>query len=231
MEKMIYLLWKPDNGAENWEQQLATNAIPAMQAAGTRQLRLNLADGDVAAGRSMRLATGELPLPDAMLSVWLDSAHYRNKVESVLLPLTRRVAGYTVCESEPLVNTRHPAPYGTRTHGLNHVVFLQVPSHLSREEWLTLWQDQHTTVAIETQQTFGYRQNLVVRRLTADAPAIDAIVEENFPPAAITDQNAFYRQDAQGELAINQKLMYQSCKRFIDFSKMARLPTSEYNFQ
>jgi len=45
---------------------------------------------------------------------------------------------------------------------------------------------------METQATFGYVQNRVVRPLTDGAPAIDAIVEELFPTEAMHDIHAFY---------------------------------------
>ncbi len=45
---------------------------------------------------------------------------------------------------------------------------------------------------METQATFGYVQNRVLRALTDDAPHVDAVVEELFPSAAMHDIHAFY---------------------------------------
>ena len=53
--------------------------------------------------------------------------------------------------------------------------------------------------AIETQSTFGYVRNEIVRALTPDAPRWHAIVEENFPLGALTDPAVFY--DAAGDPA------------------------------
>lgn len=231
MEKLVYLLWKPADAGTGWHDGLRTSLVSPLHSAGASRIRFCLDDDAVSAGAGMRLATSDLPLPDAVLSFWLDSACRRQAVEVLLSPWTDRMTGYLVCESEPIPNSLHTAADGERTEGVNHLVFLQIPPRLGREEWLALWQDQHTQVAIDTQQTFGYRQNLVTRKLSADGPDIDAIVEENFPPAAISDQNAFYRQESQEMLAANQKRMYQSCKRFVDFDRMARLPTSEYNYK
>lgn len=229
MEKLVYLLWRDAaHPPAAWFDALRTQRAPALQAAGARQLRLNLADGDVAPAAAMRLAP-EPPLPDALVSFWLDSASQRDAVEQCLQQDTARLAGYVVAESEPLRNTQYPAAPGTRTTGMNHVVFLRIPAHLTREQWLERWLVHHTPVAIETQENFGYRQNLVVRPLTAGAPAIDAIVEENFLPAAMVDQDAFYRRNSPAQLKENQKRMFASCSTFIDFAQLARLPTSEYN--
>jgi hypothetical protein len=230
MEKLVYMLWKPTNGATNWDLSLRSELAISLRDAGARNLRLNLADIDVADAAVMRLASSEIPLPDAVVTFWLDSACLRTPVESLLRVCSARLAGYSVCESEPLVNTLCQSPDATRCTGMNHIVFLQVPPRLQRHEWQELWLERHTHVAIETQQTFGYRQNIVVRALIADSPPIDAIIEENFPSEAITDQNAFYRQDTPEQLRDNQKRMYQSVRQFIDMDRMARLPTSQYEF-
>lgn len=235
MEKMIYLLWQNDTTdpqaavKPNWHPSLRECLVPELQAAHASRLRLNLADNDIAPALPMRLTT-QPPAPDALVSFWLNSANERSAIESILARYAARMAGYTVCESEPLPNTQYPADNGARTFGMNHVVFLQIPAHLSREEWQQLWLEEHTPIAIDTQQTFGYRQNIVVRTLTPGAQVFDAIVEENFPPAAMTDQNAFYRDETPEQLKMNQQKMFASCKRFIDFKRMDRLPTSEYNY-
>jgi hypothetical protein len=230
VEKLIYLLWKPDNIIEtDWHKTLSHNLIPDLREMAASRFRLNLSDMDVAGAASMRM-TNQPPLPDAILSFWMSSANHRHAAEKSLLTLAARIAGYSVCESEPLPNTLYPVAEGERGFGMNHVVFLQEPDRLTREQWLGIWLESHTKIAIDTQQNFGYRQNIVIRKLTDDAPDWNAIVEENFPPEAINDQNAFYRQGSPEQLVENQKLMYQSCKRFIDFDKMGRLPTSEYNF-
>lgn len=231
MEKLVYLLWKPDTHSDiEWHAALSNNTINTLRANGAKQFRLNLVDDDISGAASMRM-TNQPPLPDAMLSFWLSSAHCRLACETIMSAISKKMAGYSVCESEPLPNTSFPAAYGKRCYGMNHIVFLQIPPRLSRNEWLEIWLESHTQEAINTQQTFGYRQNIVVRSLTDNAPLIDAIVEENFPPAAITDQNAFYRNSSAQELASNQKRMFKSCMRFIDFDKMSRLPSSEYNFK
>ena len=137
---------------------------------------------------------------------------------------------YLVAEAEPLVSQRkHPAAPGDRGYGMCQVVFFSKPSHLSREDWLALWQGSHTQVAIDTQSTFGYRQNLVVHPVGEDTPAFDAIVEENFPPEAMSSDHAFY--DTGGdETLLGQRMtaMMESCSRFIDFESIDVVPMSEY---
>ena len=120
---------------------------------------------------------------------------------------------------------------GRRLEGMCQIVFLQKPPRLSYEEWITVWQGSHTQVAIDTQSTFGYRQNVIVRALTYAAPHYSAIIEENFPAAAMTSPHAFY--DAVGDDArykANLKAMMDSCARFIDMDRIDVVPTSEYNW-
>lgn len=72
-------------------------------------------------------------------------------------------------------------------------------------------------------------QNLVVRPLTFGAPPYDAIVEEDFPEAAMTSVHAFY--DAVGDdakLKRNVDAMMQSCARFIDGGTVDVVVTSQY---
>ena len=110
-----------------------------------------------------------------------------------------------------------------------HVVFMSPPSTMETQQWLAVWKDSHTQVAIDTQSTFGYRQNLVVRLLSEDAVPCHAIVEENFPPEAMTSDHAFYATGGdEAVLQKNMTAMMESCSRFIDFQKIDVIPMSEY---
>ena len=141
-----------------------------------------------------------------------------------------RKTTYLVAEAEPLINQQaHPTVPGERMYGMCHVVFLSTPEGMSQENFLATWKDSHTQVAIDTQSTFGYRQNVVVRRLGEDTPYCDVIVEENFPPEAMADDHAFYATG--GDEAILKKHMTEmgeSCTRFIDFGTIDVIPMSEY---
>jgi len=85
-----------------------------------------------------------------------------------------RLGAYLVTESVPL--TAPAVESGSRTTGLANIVLLGRPAGLDQATWLTRWQRDHTSVAIEAQATFGYTQNWVVRTLTPDAPGIEGIV-------------------------------------------------------
>jgi hypothetical protein len=138
------------------------------------------------------------------------------------------LAAYLVTESEPLPDAS-PAPPGERTRGFANLAFLRRPAALERVTWLSRWQDDHTHVAIETQSTFRYVQDVVVRPLTDGAPPVDGIVEECFPIEALTDLHAFF--DAVGDddrLARNLGRMNDSVSAFGANEAIDVVPTSEY---
>jgi hypothetical protein len=180
--------------------------------------------------RLIRLVATE-PQMEAVVSMWVDSANdaLRRPFEDLLHGAADRIAGYLVTESEPLPNSAHPAPPGERTFGFANLAFLRRPAALPYDEWLDLWLNHHTQLAIDTQSTFGYVQNVVVRRLTADGPPFDAIVEELFPPDALTDLHSFFDADDDDEkLSRNMALMDESTTRFGANQSVDVVPTSRY---
>ena len=230
MQKVIYLLWQREQDSfETFAEQLRGTA-DRLQALGAHSLQLNLDDAEVAPAAGLRQQQAG-PLPQATLSFWLASAvgEFRRPFDEALRAICARLDGYLVCESEPIRNTRFPTQPGRRTHGFSQLAFLQRPPRLTQDAWLDTWQNHHTRVAIDTQDNFQYVQNLVVQVLTPGAAPLAAIVEECFPPAAMSDPQAFF--DAVGDEAKFQRnvaVMMDSCHRFIDFDQLNVLPSSQY---
>jgi len=231
MEKLMYVLWKPtEESNETFKSKILQHAMHALRDAGSQHIRLTISDDAVSPAQKLFIRSTQ-PSPDAVISFWLNSAIARQPLENILQAYASRISGYLVTESEPLRNEKYPSTTGQRTYGMNQVVLLRRPSRLNVEEWIDIWHNSHTQVALETQSTFGYRQNVVARPLTHNALAIDAIVEENFPPEAMNSAHAFYR--AAGDDALmkkNRSEMFASVQRFIDFDQLDCLPMSEYNF-
>lgn len=229
MEKLMYAVWKsPGQDNNQFRDVLLRELAPQMLAAQVRKLQINVVDDDVASAGGLRIVATK-PAIDGMISLWVDSAVFRQPIEGLMAQYTGRYAGYLVTESEPICNTAHPSADAERTQGMAQVVFLQKPSRLDYQTWIDTWHGSHTQIAIDTQSTFGYRQNVIVRALTYAAPHYDAIVEELFPAEAMSDPGAFY--DAVGDEALckeRQTIMVESCARFIDFDKLDCIPTSEY---
>jgi hypothetical protein len=105
---------------------------------------------------------------EAVVSVWVDTVMdaVRHPIETTLGAVAAKSAGYLVTESVPLRNTTRVAAPGDRTDGFANLAFLRRPERLTREAWLDAWQNGHSQLAIDTQSTFGYTQNVVVRPLT-----------------------------------------------------------------
>jgi len=231
MEKLVYPLWKPAPQAADDFRDVLVGQLGSQlaQLEAVHGVRVTVADSAVAPAAG-RLMVSHSPPPDAVLSMWVDDAGAAADWLPLVDALVERRTGYLVAEAEPLVNQRaHPSAPGERVHGMCHVVFMSRPAELDRDAWLSIWKDSHTSIAIDTQSTFGYRQNVVVRRLTEDALYCDAIVEENFPPEAMSSDHAFYNTD--GDEALLQRhmtAMMESCARFIDFGKIDVIPMSEY---
>lgn len=232
MEKVVYALWRPEReSVEAFSGRLLEDLAPRLLDLGVRGLQINVSDGAVAAAM-VRLVEID-PQMEAVISVWFETAMEgaRLPVETMLAAASSKVAGYLVTESTPLRNTTRVAATGQRTDGFANLAFLRRPDRLTNEQWLDAWQNGHSQLAIDTQSTFGYTQNVVVRSLTPDAPAVDGIVEELFPIEALTDLHAFF--DAVGDddkLTKNMTLMGESTSRFGASENIDVVPTSQYVF-
>src|ERR1700733_12500682 len=215
MEKLFYALWQPADAAQAaWCEAL--RAIPAALAShGATQARVGVPD--VALPDADPYPAMRAGAPHGFVSFWVQSAYARAAIEDCLRPLGARIAGYSVAESTILPAAGAAA--GGREEGFLQVCGFCAPAGLSRAAFLDGWLNHHTAVAVETQDTRYYAQNVVVRPLTAHARAGDAIVDERFPAAALNDPAVYF--DAVGapaRLAENQARMAESCARFIDFA-------------
>lgn len=228
MEKVVLPLWRPaELSPDGFREALLTlGSAELCDKPGVRALRLAVADSAVEPAAAKRMASfGELP--DAVLSVWLDAVTQTPPLQQSLATIAARCEAYLVTESEQILNAEAVDSAG-RVPGFCQVVFLQRPDRLSEQEWLSIWQGSHTEVAIRTQSTFGYRQNVIVRSLTAPVTPYSAMIEENFPAEAMTSDHAFYAASDDEMLRQNSKAMLESCARFIDFDRISVIPMSEY---
>jgi hypothetical protein len=230
MEKLLYAFWRGTASADNLRQRFLRELAPALSELGAERLQLNIADFADLSGALVNFTLHNTrPVPDGIVSFWLSSAFRREPAETLLAGSFERIAGYEVAESTILANVRHPPRPGERTYGFSQVTFLQVPPRLTYEAWRHVWFHEHTPVGIATQANFLYVHNVVVMPLTENAPPFRGIVEECFPPEALRDSQAFY--DALGDEPRHQrhqKLMMDSCAKFIDFDRIDVIATSEY---
>ena len=232
MEKVMVPLWRrPELDVAAFRQRLLESLFPALLADPSFQsLKACIVDEHVAPASAYRMVNIITPAWDAMLIAWLHAGDGILDHSGLIETVCDRFHAYIVTESDRLPLDLSGLPAGHKTDGMNEIVALQVPDWLARDEWIRIWHESHTQIAIDTQSTYGYRQNLVSRALTADAPVVDAFIEENFPEKAIHSRLGFYDVDTEEEKQAREQAMIESCARFIDFEKIDCIPTSEYIF-
>ena len=163
MEKVILTLRGAD-ADDAWCARLRAQVAADLLDIGLPGLAINVRDAEVR-DSLMTLTTMDPPVV-AFVSVWTQQS-YGDQVQAVTARLEKEcdeVAAYLVTESVPLPPP--PTVAGQRTVGLANVALLRRPADLDESTWLSRWHIDHTPVAIETQSTFGYTQNAVVRALT-----------------------------------------------------------------
>ncbi|HET9062335.1 MAG TPA: hypothetical protein VFO62_03510 [Candidatus Binatia bacterium] len=228
MEKLVYVLWCPSGArTDDFSHELRSSAA-GWSRLGARRVAVNVVDSFVAPVMSARLTRLDPP-PAAVVSFWLDACDDRGPIEAELARRTERFAGYLVVESVPLVNTTRTAAAGERTPGINMIALIERPERVSYDRWIEHWHGHHKRVALETQCTYAYVRNVVVRPLTAGAPPWAGIVEEGFPAEAVTNPMLWYRGEGSEEtLQKNFGRMIESVQAFLDIDRVESHPMSEY---
>lgn len=218
--KLMCALWGPALATTLHEAALRER----LAALGAERLQVNVDDEPVA--RALRIPT-TTPAIGAIVSVWLPDGSSLDAVVSVLASAADRVAGWEVAERRPIAPDE--VWDGSRLDGLANTALLRVPAELTHEEWQHRWLVDHTPVAMATQGTFGYLQNVVVRPVTPDAPPVAALVEELFPTAGIDDIHAFYGSGgSDAELTDRITRLMASVARFGADRDLDLVPSSRY---
>ena len=231
MEKLCCVLWKPAGVPDAAFAKGLLEAAPDLARRGALALRVNAVDEAVAAGRAARVSRMDPP-KSAVVTFWVHEADLlRGPLLEALEAQAERVAAYLVVESTPILNTTQLAPLGERTPGFNLVTCIEPKDGLAYDDFIHLWHTEHRVVALETQSTFAYVRNEIVRALTPDAPRWAAVVEESFPIEALTDQAVWYAARGSPEkLARHRKRMIESCAAFLALERVDSHPMSEYVF-
>ncbi|OBG56377.1 EthD domain-containing protein [Mycobacterium sp. E735] len=228
MEKVIAVLRTADFG-DDWCARQRGPVADALLDLGLPGLSVNVRD-DAVRHSLMTLTTLDPPV-GAVVSMWTQQC-YGEQMTAALDLLSAecdQLAAYLVTESVPLKGPSTEP--GSRTTGLANIALLRRPEALDQASWLNRWQRDHTSVAIETQSTFGYTQNWVVRALTPGAPGIAGIVEELFPAEAITDLKAFFGAADDKDLQDRLGRMVASTTAFGANENIDTVPTSRYVFK
>jgi hypothetical protein len=230
VEKLIYLLWKETGTADAaFNAALLGLVQRRLRELGAQRLQVHVVDDAVAPGANLRLETMK-PMPSAMVSFWLNAAHDKAKYEPVLEGASARIAGYAVSEAVvlPIIEAQ---PDGTRVPGFSQIAFFRKLPGITQEGFLQIWMRDQTKVGPETQETFYYGQNIVVRPLTVGAPPLDGIVDECYPIAALTDHLVYWRAaGSEDTFKAHLKREMDNVARFIDGDNVSAFVSSTYRF-
>ncbi len=223
MEKLVYVLFGPVSAAP-------TSLARELEAHGARRIAVNVSDASVAAKLGARITRLE-PTLGAVVSFWLESNLERAALEQTLRGASPQIAGFSVLESVALANSTHTSPKSQRTPGINMIACIAPKAGQPLDAWLEHWLEEHRRVALETQATYAYVRNIVVRALTPGAPPWRGIVEEGFAHDAVGDPMLWYKAGGSQEtLRANLGRMIASCQKFLDLERVESHPMSEYLF-
>jgi hypothetical protein len=225
LEKLVYLVHSARTAAaSDLRTRLIDVAARALRDAGASSISVNVHDEHVAPGTGVTISRSDPPIA-AMVSFWMQNSDDREPCEQALAREADAVHGYLTAESRPLV---HVPPLGERAPGFNLVTAINRRPDLTHEQFTEHWTHEHKVVANETQSTFGYVRNAVVRPLSKGAPVRDGIVEESFPIEALTDRHAWYDCDSAEEFKRRLGRMLASVNAFLDMEPLESIPMSEY---
>jgi hypothetical protein len=227
MEKIVFKLWRSDSDSlEKFKKSLLVD-LPKTLESLISELQINIVDEDVNEAAALAQINYSQN-PDAIVFTKVASQYYSENIISILQSFATKVEGFIVSESIILQDDSKDHQ-GKRSEGFSQVVFLEKPLEMTEFDWFDHWTHHHTKIAIETQSSFTYIQNTVVRPLQKDSPNFIAVIEECFPSEAMSNPSIFYNAENDSELLLkNTELMMGSCSRFIDFQKIEVIPTSRY---
>ena len=231
MEKVVTVLWRPPAvSKQEFADALLGEVAARLQTAGARRLKLCVEDDDVD-GDALRMNPAPPPKA-AMVSYWLECSEDRLPLEQVLAEHAEDLASFLVVESRPIINTEHVVEPGQRSPGMVQVTGIVAKDELPHDEFIRIWQQEQRPCAIETQSTFQYIRNEIVRPLSGSAPPWAAIVEESFPIEAMHDPYVFF--DAVGDderFQANLGRMVDTVSKMLEIDQTDVTITSEYVFE
>lgn len=231
MEKIVTVLWKPAGMSKQaFADSLLREVAPEMIGLGARKLKVCVEDDHVD-GDALRMNPTPPP-KSGMVSYWVECSEDRGPIEAAVAERVATLASFLVVESRPIVNDEFVVAAGERTPGMVQVTGIVRKGGLAYEEFIRIWQEEQRPCAIETQSTFQYVRNEIVRPLSGSAPPWAAIVEEAFPIEAMHDPYVFF--DAVGDDAkfqANIGRMVDTVAKMLEMDQTDVTITSEYVFE
>jgi len=122
-----------------------------------------------------------------------------------------------------------PLRSGERFSGTIQLCCFERHKGLSDEALEHIWFQEHVQVALDTQNTLGYRQNLVLR---SSHESLDGIVEEHFPIEAANSLTAFFANgDDEAKMMSNIHVLTESSERVLDLERSSVIHMTEHRLR
>lgn len=228
MEKLVYLLGDTEAGKpprrRNDLREKIFAAVPALEAAGARDLAVSVADVDDPALDEIAHMNAH-GLIDGQVSLWVDRIDGRGEIESIVAGLATRHAGYLVTESILREYPKRDWARGEASPGIAIFTTFPKPEALDLDTFYARWHGSHGPLTLEIHPFTRYVRNSVFRPLTGDAPMFHAIVSESVAACAVAADPELLYGGAE-----NRKRIMKDLLSFVDFSTMSSVPMREYLF-
>jgi len=152
-------------------------------------------------------------LPTGRLAIDVDSQISR---ALAIAPITEKLGGVAyLCEGTTPLQPEFAV--GETFAGTLQLCCFQRRAGLTSAQLQQYWLEEHTDIALNTQNTLGYRQNLVT---SSGEPHFDGIVEEYFPPEASQSMSAFFADgDNEARMWEHIEQLTKSSERFLDLDR------------
>ena len=122
-----------------------------------------------------------------------------------------------------------PLRSGERFSGTIQLCCFERREGLSDEALEHIWFQEHVQVALDTQNTLGYRQNRVLR---SSHEPLDGIVEEHFPIEAANSLTAFFANgDDEAKMMSNIHVLTESSERVLNLERSSVIHMTEHRLR
>jgi hypothetical protein len=228
VEKLVYLIReRPSVDGAQLRSELH-RLVPALHAAGAREVSLHAADDGVGIPGPMPCPAAELPLR-AAVSFWLPAHDRRDEAEALVVGTGVRCDGYLVSEAVwsdfgERRGEQRSWGAGERSPGLVTVALVHRNPVLDARTFREFWYGHQSPMSEDLQPRLRYVRNTVVHPVTPGAPPVDGIVVESWESeAVVSDIEAFHQGDME-----NLTVMLDSVSTVFDMVRLRSVAMSEY---
>lgn len=212
MEKIIYLIGlKDDTGLDTLKGKVSGSIATTVEVAGGKVATLHTADlEDFISEQCPSRQLGDVSSINAILSLWLPSAHLAEPITEGLQALSRKLHAYLVAEAVWQEDEQASEGGGLVRPGVNFVSCLNRNPSLDDAAFYRYWDEHSVDSASLHPLRQAYTRHTVVRPLTKGTPRLDGIVFEQFPSLEVfADDQRFFDVEVAQRTAVHTMEMIE----------------------